>query len=272
MARSARSRSSGCTSVAPTNPSRPCSTRPSRNRSCRKASPARATARASSSDSDRIHARLLSDHDERTQSSDLLPLVHQRLRRLLEHAGLPLAQAEVVGQVGSQPGDGRVIVGSPSIATTSASSAVPYSSRTCCRLCSSEIDVNRPVTEPYAPVLHVGAVGDEGECARHQEVPLPPRGTPVAGERHHDHRLGQQEEGGDDAEQHHRRAAPVHRPVPRRRDQVRARSPRPPGSRVAPWPRSRRAWRRAAGARGATRFPRPRAGPGRRSATRPAGP
>ena len=59
------------------------------------------------------HARLLSHCYERTQPPDLLPLVHQRLRRLLEHAGLPLAQAEVVGQVGSEPGDGRVVVGSP---------------------------------------------------------------------------------------------------------------------------------------------------------------
>ena len=70
------------------------------------------------------------------------------------------------------------------------------------------------------PVLHVGAVGDEAEGDRHQQVPLPPRRRPVPRERHGDHRLGQQEEGGDDAEQHHRRAAPVQHVVPRRGDEV----------------------------------------------------
>jgi hypothetical protein len=58
-------------------------------------------------------------------------------------------------------------------------------------------------------VLHVGAVEHEGEGERHQQVPLPPGGGPVAGQGDGDHGLGEQGEGGEDGDQDQRRPAPV---------------------------------------------------------------
>ena len=70
-----------------------------------------------------------------------------------------------------------------------------------------------PVEEPgggaLAAVADVGAVGDVAERQHHQHVPQPPGQVPVRGERHGDHRLGEQDVRRDDRQQHHRAAPAV---------------------------------------------------------------
>ena len=74
----------------------------------------------------------------------------------------------------------------------------------------SEVDaVEQAGPGALAHVLHVGAVVDEGEGERHQQVPLPPGGVPVAGQGDGDHGLGEQGEGGEDGDQDDRRPPPV---------------------------------------------------------------
>ena len=49
---------------------------------------------------------------------------------------------------------------------------------------------------------------DEPEGQRHQDVPLPPRGVPVAAEGDRDHRFRKEREGNEDRERHRGRAPP----------------------------------------------------------------